>query len=85
VLTGGDGIDTLNAGTDADRLDGCAGNDTLNGDPGDDVLIGAPRGRLQCNMLTLHAAGSRNRRRAFSVRLVGDDLRLAEHPLFPRL
>ncbi len=33
------------------------------------------------NMLTLHAAaGSRNRRRAFSVRLVGDDVRLAERP-----
>jgi ectoine hydroxylase-related dioxygenase (phytanoyl-CoA dioxygenase family) len=30
------------------------------------------------NMLTLHAAaGSRNRRRAFSVRLVGDDARFA--------
>jgi ectoine hydroxylase-related dioxygenase (phytanoyl-CoA dioxygenase family) len=33
------------------------------------------------NMLTLHAAGgSRNRRRAFSVRLVGDDVRLAARP-----
>ena len=32
-------------------------------------------------MLTLHAAaGSRNRRRAFSVRLVGDDVRLAARP-----
>jgi ectoine hydroxylase-related dioxygenase (phytanoyl-CoA dioxygenase family) len=33
------------------------------------------------NMLTLHAAaGSRSRRRAFSVRLVGDDVRLAARP-----
>jgi hypothetical protein len=32
-------------------------------------------------MLTLHAAaGSRNRRRAFSVRLVGDDVRFAVRP-----
>ena len=32
-------------------------------------------------MLTLHAAaGTRNRRRAFSVRLVGDDVRLAVRP-----
>jgi hypothetical protein len=32
-------------------------------------------------MLTLHAAGgARNRRRAFSVRLVGDDVRLAARP-----
>ena len=41
-------------------------------EPGDAVAF---------NMLTLHAAaGSRNRRRAFSVRLVGDDVRLAERP-----
>jgi len=41
-------------------------------DPGDAVAF---------NMLTLHAAaGSRNRRRAFSVRLVGDDVRLADRP-----
>jgi hypothetical protein len=43
-------------------------------EPGDAVAF---------DMLTLHAAaGSRNRRRAFSVRLVGDAL---EHPLFPLL
>jgi len=41
-------------------------------EPGDAVAF---------NMLTLHAAaGSRNRRRAFSVRLVGDDVRLAVRP-----
>ena len=41
-------------------------------EPGDAVAF---------NMLTLHAAGgARNRRRAFSVRLVGDDVRLAERP-----
>jgi ectoine hydroxylase-related dioxygenase (phytanoyl-CoA dioxygenase family) len=41
-------------------------------EPGDAVAF---------NMLTLHAAaGSRNRRRAFSVRLVGDDVRLAKRP-----
>lgn len=41
-------------------------------EPGDAVAF---------NMLTLHAAaGSRNRRRAFSVRLVGDDVRLGERP-----
>jgi ectoine hydroxylase-related dioxygenase (phytanoyl-CoA dioxygenase family) len=41
-------------------------------EPGDAVAF---------NMLTLHAAaGSRNRRRAFSVRLVGDDVRLATRP-----
>jgi ectoine hydroxylase-related dioxygenase (phytanoyl-CoA dioxygenase family) len=41
-------------------------------EPGDAVAF---------NMLTLHAAaGSRNRRRAFSVRLIGDDVRLAERP-----
>lgn len=41
-------------------------------EPGDAVAF---------NMLTLHAAGgSRNRRRAFSVRLVGDDVRLAARP-----
>jgi ectoine hydroxylase-related dioxygenase (phytanoyl-CoA dioxygenase family) len=41
-------------------------------EPGDAVAF---------NMLTLHAAaGSANRRRAFSVRLVGDDVRLAERP-----
>ena len=41
-------------------------------EPGDAVAF---------NMLTLHAAaGSRNRRRAFSVRLVGDDVRLADRP-----
>jgi ectoine hydroxylase-related dioxygenase (phytanoyl-CoA dioxygenase family) len=41
-------------------------------EPGDAVAF---------NMLTLHAAaGSRNRRRAFSVRLIGDDVRLAARP-----
>ena len=41
-------------------------------EPGDAVAF---------NMLTLHAAaGSRDRRRAFSVRLVGDDVRLAARP-----
>jgi ectoine hydroxylase-related dioxygenase (phytanoyl-CoA dioxygenase family) len=41
-------------------------------EPGDAVAF---------NMLTLHAAGgSRNRRRAFSVRFVGDDVRLAQRP-----
>jgi ectoine hydroxylase-related dioxygenase (phytanoyl-CoA dioxygenase family) len=41
-------------------------------EPGDAVAF---------NMLTLHAAaGSRNRRRAFSVRLVGGDVRLAVRP-----
>ena len=41
-------------------------------EPGDAVAF---------NMLTLHAAaGSRNRRRAFSVRLVGDDVRIAVRP-----
>jgi ectoine hydroxylase-related dioxygenase (phytanoyl-CoA dioxygenase family) len=41
-------------------------------EPGDAVAF---------NMLTLHAAGgARNRRRAFSVRLVGDDVRLAARP-----
>ena len=51
-------------------------------EPGDAVAF---------NMLTLHAAaGSRNRRRAFSVRLVGDDVRLAVRahktsPDFPEL
>ena len=41
-------------------------------EPGDAVAF---------NMLTLHAAaGSARRRRAFSVRLVGDDVRLAERP-----
>jgi ectoine hydroxylase-related dioxygenase (phytanoyl-CoA dioxygenase family) len=41
-------------------------------EPGDAVAF---------NMLTLHAAaGSRTRRRAFSVRLVGDDVRLAARP-----
>jgi ectoine hydroxylase-related dioxygenase (phytanoyl-CoA dioxygenase family) len=51
-------------------------------EPGDAVAF---------NMLTLHAAaGSRNRRRAFSVRLVGDDVRLAirphaTSPTFPEL
>jgi ectoine hydroxylase-related dioxygenase (phytanoyl-CoA dioxygenase family) len=41
-------------------------------EPGDAVAF---------DMLTLHAAaGSRNRRRAFSVRLVGDDVRLAARP-----
>ena len=41
-------------------------------EPGDAVAF---------NMLTLHAAaGSRHRRRAFSVRLVGDDVRLAVRP-----
>ena len=50
-------------------------------EPGDAVAF---------NMLTLHAAaGSRNRRRAFSVRLVGDDVRLADararhQPAVPR-
>jgi len=46
-------------------------------EPGDAVAF---------DMLTLHAAaGSRTRRRAFSVRLVGDDVRLAErlHPTSP--
>ena len=46
-------------------------------EPGDAVAF---------NMLTLHAAaGSRNRRRAFSVRLIGDDVRLAlrPHPTSP--
>jgi ectoine hydroxylase-related dioxygenase (phytanoyl-CoA dioxygenase family) len=51
-------------------------------EPGDAVAF---------NMLTLHAAaGSRGRRRAFSVRLVGDDVRLAARahatsPPFPEL
>ncbi len=51
-------------------------------EPGDAVAF---------NMLTLHAAaGSRNRRRAFSVRVVGDDVRLAVRahdtsPTFPEL
>jgi hypothetical protein len=51
-------------------------------EPGDAVAF---------NMLTLHAAaGSRNRRRAFSVRLIGDDVRFAlrphaTSPPFPRL
>jgi ectoine hydroxylase-related dioxygenase (phytanoyl-CoA dioxygenase family) len=41
-------------------------------EPGDAVAF---------NMLTLHAAGgSRHRRRAFSVRIVGDDVRLAARP-----
>ena len=41
-------------------------------EPGDAVAF---------NMLTLHAAGgARNRRRAFSVRIAGDDVRLAERP-----
>jgi ectoine hydroxylase-related dioxygenase (phytanoyl-CoA dioxygenase family) len=41
-------------------------------EPGDAVAF---------NMLTLHAAaGSKHRRRAFSVRLVGDDVRLAARP-----
>jgi ectoine hydroxylase-related dioxygenase (phytanoyl-CoA dioxygenase family) len=41
-------------------------------EPGDAVAF---------NMLTLHAAaGSRNRRRAFSVRLVRDDVRFAVRP-----
>ncbi len=41
-------------------------------EPGDAVAF---------NMLTLHAAGgARHRRRAFSVRIVGDDVRLAERP-----
>jgi len=41
-------------------------------EPGDAVAF---------NMLTLHAAaGSRDRRRAFSIRLVGDDVRLAARP-----
>ena len=41
-------------------------------EPGDAVAF---------NMLTLHAAaGSRNRRRAFSVRLVGEDVRLRRAP-----
>jgi ectoine hydroxylase-related dioxygenase (phytanoyl-CoA dioxygenase family) len=41
-------------------------------EPGDAVAF---------NMLTLHAAaGSRDRRRAFSVRLIGDDVRLAARP-----
>ena len=41
-------------------------------EPGDAVAF---------NMLTLHAAGgARNRRRAFSVRIVGDDVRLAVRP-----
>jgi ectoine hydroxylase-related dioxygenase (phytanoyl-CoA dioxygenase family) len=41
-------------------------------EPGDAVAF---------NMLTLHAAaGSRNRRRAFSVRLIGDDVRFAVRP-----
>ncbi len=41
-------------------------------EPGDAVAF---------NMLTLHAAaGSANRRRAFSVRLVGDDVRFAVRP-----
>jgi len=41
-------------------------------EPGDAVAF---------NMLTLHAAaGSRNRRRAFSVRLLGDDVRFAARP-----
>ena len=41
-------------------------------EPGDAVAF---------NMLTLHAAGgARHRRRAFSVRLVGDDVRLAARP-----
>ena len=46
-------------------------------EPGDAVAF---------NMLTLHAAaGSEHRRRAFSVRLVGDDVRLAarRHPTSP--
>ena len=41
-------------------------------EPGDAVAF---------NMLTLHAAaGSRNRRRAFSLRLIGDDVRFAPRP-----
>lgn len=41
----------------------------------------APGDAVAFNMLTLHAAaGARNRRRAFSVRLVGDDVRLAARP-----
>ena len=41
-------------------------------EPGDAVFF---------NMLTLHAAGgSAGRRRAFSVRLVGDDVRFAVRP-----
>ena len=41
----------------------------------------APGDAVAFNMLTLHAAaGSRKRRRAFSVRLVGDDARLAARP-----
>jgi ectoine hydroxylase-related dioxygenase (phytanoyl-CoA dioxygenase family) len=40
-----------------------------------------PGDAVAFNMLTLHAAaGSRNRRRAFSVRLVGDDVRFAARP-----
>jgi len=40
-----------------------------------------PGDAVAFNMLTLHAAaGSRYRRRAFSVRLVGDDVRFAVRP-----
>ena len=47
-----------------------------------DPRVGARAGdAVAFNMLTLHAAaGSPNRRRAFSVRLVGDDVRLAVRP-----
>jgi ectoine hydroxylase-related dioxygenase (phytanoyl-CoA dioxygenase family) len=64
---------------EADRDDGILGWEL---EPGDAVAF---------NMLTLHAAaGSRNRRRAFSVRLVDDDVRLAQRrhatsPTFPEL
>jgi ectoine hydroxylase-related dioxygenase (phytanoyl-CoA dioxygenase family) len=56
-------------------IDSARDGDTILGwalEPGDAAAF---------NMLTLHAAaGSRNRRRAFSVRLVGDGVRLAARP-----
>jgi ectoine hydroxylase-related dioxygenase (phytanoyl-CoA dioxygenase family) len=56
----------------------------VDGDRDAHTIVGwelEPGDAVAFNMLTLHAAaGSRNRRRAFSVRLVGDDVRLAARP-----
>jgi ectoine hydroxylase-related dioxygenase (phytanoyl-CoA dioxygenase family) len=66
----------------------------IDGDRSAHTILGwelEPGDAVAFNMLTLHAAaGSRNRRRAFSVRLVGDDVRLAirphaTSPTFPEL
>jgi ectoine hydroxylase-related dioxygenase (phytanoyl-CoA dioxygenase family) len=56
----------------------------IDADRGAHTILGwalEPGDAVAFNMLTLHAAaGSRNRRRAFSVRLVGDDVRFAVRP-----